>query len=118
MTVYVLSTGSYSARSIVGIFSSRDTEYEVDQLVDQRYGPVYAANIELETGTLLDEPYSTYETLRNPESCVVANWTNPRTGKPSLKVWSPISPDHARKVAVEKRQEWLRTNQPTPANRA
>jgi hypothetical protein len=112
--VYLLTEGEYSDYHIHGIFSTRaaaaevaagdpDLEiepYELDALVEHRYGPVWRAVIYKEDGAAL-APYE-FRAIRHPMG-VVANEFD--TG---FCVDSPISAEHVVKVAIEKRQEWLR----------
>jgi hypothetical protein len=132
MTVYVLSAGCYSDRSIYGIFSSLEAleagkakfgqnhhddwndpeEHEVDEILSFERGPTWTCRIQLKTGKT--DEYAKGESLRHPQRCEYSE-TTPGFYDPHVFVVSPISYKHACKVAIEKRQEWLRTNQATPA---
>lgn len=133
MKVWVLTSGEYSDYRIEGIFSSREaaerillraradkyaTEfndpegYEVDALADHTYGPSFRMLMRLDTGEAM-EGYTSSPELRHPGRCEVEfrdiAWSRDEHAVPCVCVTSPISREHAVKVAVEKRQEWLRT---------
>lgn len=120
MKVWLIESGDYSNHYVAGVFSSKEKaleaktlrdnsddrapmEWEVDELLGWETGPVFHASIRAETGEI--NAYSEDRVFRHPTRCEInefishGGWCN---------VKSPISEDHARKVAIEKRQEWLR----------
>lgn len=114
--VYVLTTGSYSDTSIVGVFSSREAavaagtgdsevndpeEYELDERAEHRYGPTWSVFFRKETGGLEPQRHA-WQKIRHPSACEIQD------NQYGIFVASPISAEHALKVAAEKRQEWLR----------
>lgn len=124
--VYLLTDGCYSDFHVVGVFSTKARadeamanlrartdgrgggdedveEYELDALVGFRRGPVYTATIEEESGEVHETGWGGQEGFRHPEAAAVS-----RPGGGRIYVTSPLSIDHATKVAIEKRQEWLR----------
>lgn len=124
--VYLLTDGCYSDFHVVGVFSTKAgadeamanlrartdgrgggdeavEEYELDALVGFRYGPIHAVEIETEGGEIREAGWRGRTGFRHPEAAVVVvppGWR--------IVVESPLSIEHATKVAVEKRQEWLR----------
>ena len=142
MKVYVLSSGEYSDWTIEGIFSSLESleagktkiiehngyttghfndpdEYELNEILSLESGPTFGASIYCESGEMFNiGPLSSL--LRHPSEATSAIWDATRytRGKPrkwAIAVKSPISVEHAVKIATEKRQEWLR-NQATVAD--
>jgi len=129
-SVWVLTEGSYSDFSIRGVYSSEENaravmaerkktdrycdfndpeEWELDGDIEFVSGPIFGVYIELESGFgRRQEPRYTGHCVRHPERC---NVTEPFGDgeKLSLFVASPISYEHAEKVAIEERQEWLRS---------
>ncbi len=131
--VYVLTRGEYSDYRVFGVFSSPGAieafranlhedrrgdfndpeEFEVDGCLMLEYRPRWRAVIELEGGEILGT-YDQGISLTHPSE-VVARETyafipgHPGRYVPALEASSPISREHAVKVATEKRQEWLRT---------
>jgi hypothetical protein len=113
--VYLLTEGDYSDYHIYGIFSTRAAaeeiaaespdleieEYELDALVGKSYGPVWRAVIFKQDGRMPYEP-SKYRMIRHPTGVIVGEYDQ------HFVVDSPISAEHAVKVAIEKRQGWLR----------
>jgi hypothetical protein len=128
MKVYLVSTGEYSDYTILGLFSTREKadafitelakgrfqqpndveEYDLDARVGQAYGPTWLARITLDTGEVRASK-CIFDSVRHPEVCTVEPHDNEL-----LTAVSPISKEHATKVAVEKRQEWLRTRELGP----
>lgn len=118
MKVYVATKGEYSDYRIVGVFSTQDKadecisklerptsviEYEVDEMASAKEIPVYRCYIELTAdGKLVD--LGSMEEFRAPRSVEVE--TYPASQR--IYVSSAVSREHAEKVAIEKRQEWLR----------
>jgi hypothetical protein len=126
-TVYLVWQGSYSDRRVEGVFSTRDRaedflisadmirgdeavnveEWAVDKLVGARPVTLHAVGINLDSGEMA--PWGAQVTLIVPGSGCIIVGPEERGGSPWLHVSSPVSREHAVKVAVEKRQEWLRT---------
>ena len=113
--VYVVQEGSYSDRHVVGVFSTRAlaekdadayngdiTEYEVDCLVGSEFHACYYADIDFSTGVVETSPPCGPKERVRPGECAIYT-----RGKFAL-VASPVSSEHAAKVAVELRQKWLR----------
>lgn len=123
--VYVLTEGSYSDYHIVGIFStlagaekvrsgSTDTsvqveEWTIDADTELEWGTVWHADIRLGDG-LARQRYEE-QRFRHPAETVVQICHDCANAPFIIEVRSPISAEHAMKVAVEKRQEWLRTKE-------
>ncbi|HQU33585.1 MAG TPA: hypothetical protein PLB88_04670 [Thermoanaerobaculaceae bacterium] len=128
MTVYVLTEGEHSGREIVGVFSSlekitefvaknprgltspwywepyNDPEtYELDAAMALETGPTFLAWIHRPTGNLTigKEAHLSRRHPRMCEESIVSGDT--------IEVRSPISFEHASKVATEMRQAWLRS---------
>jgi hypothetical protein len=121
MNIYVVTEGSYSDYHIRAVFSTeekawayidalpenRRDEYEVecygvDETMGWEYGPVWHAAIKWKDGEAWS--YKPRDRIRPPSACVVEETDA------AVHVYSPISQEHAEKVAAEKRQEWLRTH--------
>ncbi len=130
MKVYMLTSGCHSDRSNDGVFSSLEAleagkkilggtdynepeEWEVDEILGNTVGPVAWVDISCETGEIREVSRSEYQALRHPGRCEVHLLKPGREWV--IMVKSPRSIDHAIKVAVEKRQEWLRTRAINPA---
>lgn len=133
MKVYVLSYGEYSGWHIEGIFSSLEAlekgkakligdgkdvyndpdEYELDEIFDHEAGPTFVASIKCETGELFNLLRLDDNRLRHPKRCYVDVW-HANYKEWIIRVISPVSAEHANKVAVEKRQEWLRVHSISP----
>lgn len=131
-TVYVLTSGEYSNYMIHGVFSTREAaervmgrmgpdmeveEYILDDLVRHENGPVWTAAVRLGDGdvpTTKDgapwyPPDQRPDTqFRHPTRADPVRYVHHWDGGRSVVVSSPISYEHALKVATEKRQEWLR----------
>lgn len=124
-SVYLLSEGKYSDYTIVGIFSRREdaeaaiagqdtsvwdpyeiTEYELDTLVGQRYGPIHKVLL-AEDGTIEQMPHVD-QALRHPEKCEMSGTIGTNGRRACMRVDSPISFEHATKVAAEIHQQRLR----------
>lgn len=127
MKVYVVFDGQYSDRYVFGIFSTKEKaaevgsddieEHELDTLVGHSVGPVYKTRICLDDGEVMnDEPPSWYKgegtetSIRHRAKAVVnySPWLFDGERRDSFVVRSPISYEHAIKVAVESRQKWIR----------
>jgi hypothetical protein len=128
-TVYLVWQGSYSDRRVEGVFSTRDgaedflisadmirgdeavdvEEWAVDELVGARPVTLHRVGINLDSGELA--PWGAQTVLIVPRIGCFIDGPKERGGTikaPWLHVSSPVSREHAVKVAVEKRQEWLR----------
>lgn len=127
--LYVVTTGSYSDYRVEGIFTTRELaqrfmekagtppaggiggctnlndieEYELDAGAQCEWKTVWIARINLDTGDLRSE--SEYVRLIYPGS--PNEWMNCTSGPVALG-HSYKSPAHARKLAAEQRQKWLR----------
>ena len=119
-TIYVVTSGSYSDYSINGLFSTLEKaqafmdknkselccdqgdieEWNLDELVKYTSKTVWFCKLGTKSGTILRE-------RRHEKSCP-PRYTSSRGDK--IYVWSEssVSPEHAHKLAVEKRQEVLR----------
>ena len=123
MKVWILDSGCYSDHHLVGVFSSEEKameakarrknlddhdpwETEVDGVLAHEHGPSFRHNIEKATG---DTSYAGEcpPHSRHPRNAIVDQTDR------HIFVESPISAEHAAKVAAEKRQEWLRKNAAT-----
>lgn len=115
--VYVLTTGEYSEYGIEGVFSTRELaesaravgipdgdveEYDLDEMVAFEVGPMWTASIDKETGDVQIRKDGAVR-FRHPSAAAHG------VGSTFLIAESPVSREHAIKVAVEARQEWLRT---------
>jgi hypothetical protein len=124
--VYVVTKGKFSDYRIVAVFSTREgaenmragpcdpnvevQEWELDALAKHEWGMNWYADIRLGDG-LVRQRYEV-EGFRHPTETDVNFHSVFANAPPSLiQVRSPISAEHAVKVAVEKRQEWLRTKE-------
>ena len=132
MKVIVLTSGEYSDYSIKAVFSTRKLakewadkadaadeypmhrqwnyeEWEVDSAKEDEVITVWGCGIMLDSGEIVEE--AAYKELVAPfrskilQKCVnVPLYHN----RPTARVQSGVSAEHARKVAVETRQAWLR----------
>lgn len=126
--VYLVSERSYSDHYTEGIFSTREgaqgyidqaglgdgrgiEEYTLDAMVGWEMGPVWVYVIALDDGEIFREYPERRPQVRHPTAAVCSDLSSYQDGRARLRVESPISADHARKVAVERRQEWLRTQE-------
>lgn len=116
--VFVLCEGEYSGRFIRGVFSTMEAaeaaaagngsgtdieEHTLDEFGGWSYRAESQAIVDLKSGEIRANDW-TYPSFRSPtRECVV------EVSKYFVSVFSPVSKEHAIKVAVEKRQEWLRT---------
>lgn len=128
-TVWVLSTGEYSDCRDVGVFSTKERaldamasrmnrmdndpeEFELDAIPgarrESRYsrGPVYACSIRIDNGTIYPEDQMDwYRDVAATKVEAMGVLSDPHM----IRVESPASAEHAEKVAIEKRQEFMRT---------
>lgn len=122
--VYVVTEGEYSDYRILGVFSTEDLakeycgdfctieEYELDAAgKEEKFVQSYLAWVNLETGMLSGKEEGVCIAIgdKRETHVGVSVWPseNPKWG--NVTVRSFVSQDHANKVAIEKRQEWLRT---------
>ena len=126
MKVYLVSTGAYSAHGVRGVFSTQELaeayrrtliepnpgedsyveEWEVDAEVGKVWRDCFYATIGLEDGEIVGE-HGDRILARPGDRTARPNYGY--TGDESRKlVCSLVSAEHARKLAVEARQEWLR----------
>lgn len=125
--VYLFTTGRYSDYCVEAVFTTKEKaeqasllyrggdqandieEYELDpQLEDvssYEIGNLYQTTIYYSSGDTLGERTLT-NILRHPSRCEIIDhdWM--------ITVRSPISEEHSQKVAIEKRQEFLRKEKP------
>jgi hypothetical protein len=124
--VYVLTEGEFSDYRIVAVFSTREgaekvlagypytcieiDEWTLDAIAEHEWGMTWYATINLSEG----EAHRYYERqgFRHP-TAVTVDFYRPADDAPfsTIQVRSPVSAEHAMKVAAEKRQEWLRTKE-------
>jgi hypothetical protein len=116
--VYVVTVGEYSSYQIVGVFSTRESaekiqadveEWELDALADHEWGMNWYVDVMLSDG-LVRQRYEE-EGFRHPTETDVRFYSVSAHAPPGIiQVRSPLSAEHAMKVAVKKRQEWLSKN--------
>jgi len=127
MVLYVVTDGDYSDYHIEGVFSTAEEardyvsqfayppsveEWTLDELAGAVMGPVYSVQIDLVTGEIRRQHEE--RKVRRPDGpCIVHGPWYERGVPRLLRVESPVSTDHALKVAVERRQQWLRERSPT-----
>ena len=127
MKVYILTAWSYSDYHIVGVFSTMEAaeacmsekldhndpeEYELDELVGHVAGPTWDVHVANPSGSIriyLGDCELT--DLRHPTACVT------RENRQGWTVTSPISEEHAIKVATELRQQLLREGKLPPESK-
>jgi hypothetical protein len=125
MKVYILTKGEYSEYKIIGAFSTLELannakailndydvndpgEYELDLPYqpekDFELGDTYKVTIFMKSGETFKwaDNYNLHNVYRHPSDCVIKIHTN------EIWVRSPISAEHAEKVAIEQRQKHLR----------
>jgi hypothetical protein len=130
-TVYLVSEGSGSDYRIEGVFSTREKaqayidrvgpgdgrgieEYVLDERQRWEHVRPWGCMIDLDTGEIFRGPERATPRMMDPGRAVVSlHWRmlggeRDRIGHYATTVTSPVSAGHARKVAAEKRQEWLR----------
>jgi hypothetical protein len=130
-TVYLVSEGSGSGYRIAGVFSTREKaqayidrvgpgdgrdieEYGLDERQRWEHARPWGCMIDLDTGEIFRGPLRAFPQVMDPGRAVaslhwrIAGGPRDRIGHYAITVTSPVSADHARKVAAEKRQEWLR----------
>lgn len=116
--VYLLMRGEYSDTTVEAVFSQKDEaeriasldesddfrieEFELDEWKDWTYSTSYCAVAGIKTGEVINTSHHIH--LHHPTRCEVRLFKN----RDQILVQSPISPEHAAKVAAEKRQEFLR----------
>jgi hypothetical protein len=125
MKIYVLTKGDYSEYKIIGVFSTPelanhaaailndsqindpkvfelDPSFQIEK--DFELGNTFKVTIYLTNGRLYKWPDSLNlkNVYRHPSDCVIKIFTN------EIWVCSPISIEHAEKVAIEQRQKYLR----------
>lgn len=128
MKVYVMTEGEYSDYGIVGVFSSKEKceavrngnrdaqceEYDIDEIVDKRFCKQFTAAIMKESGDIVAGFNYNCLNLVSPVKAIIEEdgivWSESKqmVEGPLIRVKSPISMEHAIKVAVEARQKWLR----------
>ena len=131
MIIYLVTSGSYSDYSIEGVFSSEDKakayvqqanaksystdrsieEWTVDENENLRCMEVWRCQLEAQSNYFKANP--TMPTSRSqrvlwPEGkrSEIQMWG--RGYEKVIDTFSAVSPEHAVKLAIEKRQEWLR----------
>lgn len=127
MKVFILTRGSYSDYQIIGVFSTFELanhakailneseindpeEFELDPPYqpekDFTLGNTYKVTIYKNNGEIFK--WANYLNLQNvyrhPTDCIIRIYSN------EIWVCSPISFEHAEKVAIEQRQKYLREN--------
>lgn len=130
-SVWVFEIGNYSDCSIEGVFSSRENAYQAyylshddekhepreyvmddpDLLVgiptEYEIGKLYGVWIDLIDGSIHRYKNATLvSTYRHPTRCETTLMFDDTV----IEVYSPHSAEHAKKLAVEQRQKWLREN--------
>jgi hypothetical protein len=121
MTLYVVTTGSYSDYSIHSIYSTREKaeavvallgderldcdnpaikEYELDALTEGSVSEVFRVWIRKSDGDLVGTDSNC--------SIVQPRHTYVEMQREHIMADSVVSPDHALKIAAEARQAWLR----------
>lgn len=134
-TVYLVSHGEYSDYTIDGVFSSEekaqayidafpDSQIQrygesrgieplvVDECVGHEWGHTHECRISCKSGEIDRDWTHSHREMRHPTECEIDEYDH--EDDHYICVESPISMDHAKKVAVEKRQEWLRVKNLTP----
>jgi hypothetical protein len=136
-TVYVVTSGEYSDYRIEGTFSAREKaeafltaafpgarrdaddanieEWTLDEKEGVRLAPTHEVRIELASGQVTSYGGRMGRVGPGDRCRVDGPWPGYRDTT-YLNVASPVSEEHAVKVAVEKRQEWLRLNPGPPAS--
>ena len=115
--VYIVEEGEYSDRHTVGVFSSMAKakkyceknaadidEWIVDELCTMRMRTIYSSKLDPQTGNLKEE---TSRQEEQPKNYTYSWCTMNYCGAESVR-----SAAHARKLAAERRQAWLRENPP------
>lgn len=124
MQIYVCENRDCSDRYVVGVFSSREaieeyaamsgqpmdefiiTKCEIDEALQETMGPMWRVAIRSTDGEIKCEQ-ELEPRLRHPKRCAISY--EPRWSKPLfINVFSPVSKEHAIKVAVERQKAWLR----------
>ena len=117
-TVWILENGPPSDRTLIGVYSTQanalraksersdredhdPTERILDENMDWVVGPGFSATISKADGVVSSWEWA-YPVLRHPSECRVTRYAT------YIFVTSPLSIEHARKVADDERQEWLR----------
>ncbi len=128
-TVYLLTAGEHSDYRVIGAFSSQDRleaaikscerdrfnsveEHEVDEIPEDACGPAFLTTIDLENGSVRQRHETWPQPRKADGACKISIVSLYGPSGPScVHVVSPVSADHATKIAIEKRQEWLRTGE-------
>lgn len=126
-TVYIVARGIYPDQSIHAVFSKEEdakafaaeldkigtdpidvTEWALDTRVGERRMAEYIAEIYLDNGEIREFPPAT-NVLRRPDApCLVMPPMSVIVRRRSIYVRSPVSQEHANKVAAEQREKYLR----------
>jgi len=134
MKVWLVSSGCYSDYEIEGIFSEESlaraycaelhsrgkyfddadvSEWEVDSEAGKVFRTAFRACIRLVSGEIFGMESESL-ILASPHARSMNNAYGAEIGTNSyLEVFSFVSPEHARKLAVEHRQAWLRNSRLT-----
>lgn len=129
VTVYLVSTGQYSDWAVRGIFSTREkaealrvelgkvgdcnsppndvAEWEVDGEEGKVCRMIHSARMDFDTGDC--RTYSPRPDIWPASDACEIYPGETHDGHAWVCVESPVSAEHAAKVAAEKRQEWLRS---------
>lgn len=115
MKVFIVFEGEYSDRRPVGVFSSEEKaaelglddieEFELDAITDKRWMLMYGAVIRLADGEVIRRG------RRGPGMTPAGFRGEAKISHETAWALSVESEDHALKLAVEKRQEWLRARE-------
>lgn len=136
MTVYIVTTGEYSDYCIRAVFTDREKaeeyvreynackpsctadweDWEADAEADMVATVLHGRCIHMDSGELtLFNGTRTYLHPKGSREATVNRHPGPIQHGGSISVWSPVSSEHAAKVAVEARQAWLREQALQPA---
>lgn len=130
--VYVVTEGCYSDYRICGVFSTRDKaqkwisdvepygeieEWELDDKSGEFLATAYLSRIDLETGELTrpDPQKNRRVSPREQHQVFHPSYYGGPLGAPRrlcVTSWSIESQDHADKLCIERRQQWLREGKP------
>lgn len=124
--VYVVTSGEYSDYTIEGVFSTRElaekfaaqwgdcndiAEWPLDKRKDESRKIVHQATIRADTGDV-DKWFGKHSYLESSDNDIKRTFYYDRSNE--IIGESSISPDHALKLAAEKRQEILRAKAAKP----